>query len=81
MQPGRKSLAGIALFGALALLGGCASSTSTATGANTIEGGVKIPSSPAVTRTRLSLRQLSAGTEALCSASVNKMPPSPGSHR
>jgi uncharacterized cupredoxin-like copper-binding protein len=34
---------GIALIGALALFAGCASSTSTAGGANTVEGGVKIP--------------------------------------
>ena len=47
MQLRHRSFAAIALFGGLALLAGCASSTSTATGANTVEGGVKIPSSPA----------------------------------
>jgi len=44
VQPGRRSFAAIALIGALVLFAGCASSTSSANGANTLEGGVKIPS-------------------------------------
>ena len=38
-----RAFNGLALIGALALFAGCASSTSPAGGANTVEGGVKIP--------------------------------------
>ena len=43
MSPRRARFTAIALIGALALFTGCASTTSTATGVDTIEGGVKIP--------------------------------------
>jgi uncharacterized cupredoxin-like copper-binding protein len=49
VQRGRRAFAVIATIGALAILAGCASSSSTATGANVVEGGVKIPSSTATT--------------------------------
>ncbi|MGZ6976211.1 MAG: hypothetical protein ACXVKQ_19910, partial [Acidimicrobiia bacterium] len=45
MQRAHRIFTGIALFGVLALLTGCASTTSTTSGSDTIEGGVKIPGS------------------------------------
>ena len=43
MKRRRGVLTTVALVGVLALITGCASTTSTASGVNTIEGGVKIP--------------------------------------
>jgi uncharacterized cupredoxin-like copper-binding protein len=47
VRRGRRIFTGIALIGIVGLLGGCASSSNSASGANTLEGGVKIPSSAA----------------------------------
>ena len=47
----RRLLSGVAVLGVLALLTGCASSTSNTTGKNTLEGGVKIPGTGGATST------------------------------
>ena len=65
LQPGLRPLAAVALIGALALLAGCASSTSTSTGANTVEGGVKIPSSTVSTATTTTVHVTVSDTSGL----------------
>jgi uncharacterized cupredoxin-like copper-binding protein len=55
----------IACFGSLALLAGCASSTSSTTGANTLEGGVKIPSATTKTNTSTTVNVTLGDTKGL----------------
>ena len=56
--------AGVALIGILAATAGCASTastTDTAAGGQSLEGGVKIPSAPAVTKTGATVVQVTLG--------------------
>jgi uncharacterized cupredoxin-like copper-binding protein len=56
VRRGRRILTGIALVGAFCILAGCASnSSSTATDANSLEGGVKIPTSTSSTTVHVTL--------------------------